>query len=1667
MVYSTRSRGPAEELDLDAIDPLLKQVAVTKKSPSPIKNEKKQISNARKKIINNHVNTRLKDGKDHHVIEQDGRDHHHIWYRDFEETENPKGRTNTVESQLESNSDEFTPHEDIVIHDDYQDSTTPRIESNVQSTIKKPSRSERRSSISGTTIAKENLHIRFQIPDDDEVSTDMEGPRNNSHDVESLASRAERAKAYIASFFQSRKEELESSSSTNDESNDVTVSQAEATSTSNPISLIRAINLSRRRGSSPVDTPRSTKSDRTLEIHDAHQLTEKSQIDRKKAQNAIVSLDKDVVLLQRLLDEKEDALESAEARVSEYQQVTVHSKALKQEVRILQSAIHDLHKDLKLKEKSLKACKKKNAKDRKRGESQLRRLEQEILRLNTDLLAQEYVQYEEEAIQDRLDEANSQRANLDIQIHELGVTLKDREEKLKNARAAIFDLENINDTHSMEIKKITDELDFLKASMTERESELNYCKQKIQTLEGAQENIESLEQQLRSLRGQLASKEASLNSLEKINKSMKNDSVLAMDLKEEVRILKAHIKDSEWQLNNAMKSLKDLAASKEHASTLENELNDLRNQTAVQETHLAYLEESLKAHESCASESMRAANLEKELKELLRQADIKEKHLAFLEEALKEHENCASETQRAANLENELKDLREQMSLQEVHLSYLEGALKEHESRPSDLQRNHILQREVKDLQDQANVQEKHLAYLEDALQSHEKCSSEAQKLRENIELLQVQLNERQTLLDQAKETLQSKQDEIKARKSEVQEIAKELKAKDEAIQQLRQKSGNDLAKVSSTASILRTESEGLREQLKKKSFALAKAEKDVEDLGRERCKVAQLESDIKRLEKVIADKDQHTVYLDMIVENMRERVQKIEQLEAQVGEFQKQKSEAEKTAKRSSKDLAATSATASKLVVEVESLREQLIQKESEIATASMAVESLEQKSNQIKRLLGKIASLEEFQENNLEKSRQSDDRIKALETEIKEMEIRLSTLQSQFEAKEADLQAALNKANQDHEEAAENLKDSRSKVSSLTMQLQDTEKDTRDQIKAKQEQMVELLKDLERWEHHEEGWINRTLELTDELNQATDVLRYKDRLIRVLHHKANDKNQEINRLNEAVNIVRADFRDNQKRQVQELRGEQEKWEEHEEGWIVRTSEMTNDLIRSIEVIRQKEKLIRDLKHKAKDQNLEIGRLNEVVDITRSELKNDRKRRASEIEDQVKERTRELQDDKRVLKRSMSELEGHISHLQKKIRLDADEMVSKIELGEKIRELTYWKQTSLEQSKEWETTVSKLEDEKERQVALLKLHEHRIKSLESKLGDADELRIQATEEAEKMMIKITKLEKELSKAKNVLVSRDSDNSKLKVQVQFITEQIEDLEEQREELNVKAHDREILIVDLEARLREEVARYRAHLADARRELVVKDKKIDILNSRIVEYTRQNAGLESRISSDKHSLLALEETVIKLRTTLATQAVKYKALEEKHRSVLAEQINQEMQMDQLERDAARVYNEDVETQQTLLCKDYHLKEQLEEALQRINDLQLEVHNITRAHQLTLAQLKSSQTQLSNMVPAEEINHTAYALQVQTREREGAKLSARTEELTETINRMRNDHSRREKEWRRIEEGYRARVELLSKNQSVLESQLQEAIKGQEDELSRREQDQLRAEREKHS
>ncbi|KAF9149919.1 Dipeptidyl aminopeptidase, partial [Linnemannia schmuckeri] len=1439
MVYATRSKAIDKDTPTTAkahtiIELVSTKHTLPKKTSSAISKKTSTATKTHTISTNDGHRSQLKDVKEHHTLEEDGQDRRHIWYRDFNENDDPAHH---------NHSDEGTTTRQVhqLSRRDVAAALQQGIPASHGAVPKSP---------------VDHHHIRYTSDDDltnvMDVDRHSQQPTNLSNSSDGSSDKGTRHARHRHGDSRpgSSRTSFSSTVVTKDSSKSAPgkgVSHTGSTQSSIPMHFVDSTVVNRAgqhavtnhykdSDSNTITTTTTTthsnaellaKQRERLERHEAatRRITQKSLLDREKAHEAILSLDHDVILLQKLLQEKEDALRAAEVRAVEFQEVTIRTETLTREIHELETTIRDLRTNLHTKEEALKESQQQYAADRLEGQKQQKLLEQEISELNVNLKAKEHVQEQSLHLQKDLDETNKQRARLLVQIREISESLKERETNLMGAHATIKGLEHSNRAHSEETLRLAEKLGLLKKRLASHEHELKDCYRELKALKGAQEKVHTLNLYIKELRDQIMERDATIKDLERDNKALNAQSIRADKLMDEIRILKDDLADHEDQLSKALKSVKSLTTYKERALALEDE---------------------------------------------------------------------------------------------------------------------------VKDLRDQVDVQEKHLTYLEDALEAHENCAFEAKQLQDQIDMLENLLHEKEgevAQLQKANKGLAIKDAKIETLQTEIQTILHEMEAKDNAALKLREKADYDLAKVNSTASTLRTEVEGLRQELKDKNNELEHAHKTLDELKDEKDRNMHLTIEITKLEKIIADKDRQVNDLEKIFESMKAHADRAGRLDGEVKELQREVHHGKKAADQAAKDLTAVSSTANTLRVEVESLREQLHGKEKELAYADKLSKDLEKKTHLVKELLTKINGLETSQQNYVIRAQKAEDKSKGLEADITVLEARIGGLQHTLKEKEAGLQAALDKANKDHDSALLRLEETRTTVTNLKKQLNDAEKDAGHQLRARDDQIHVLKNEIKQWENHEEGWVNKTTDLTEEVKKGADLVRHKD------------------------------------------------------------------------------KAIHDLRHKIQGHNAEIGRLNDALNQARGELHEDRKRRASEIEDKVTEKTHHFHQDKAVLEKTISDLEHDIKHLEKKIRLDHDYALLERQQGEQIRELTLWKQNSIEQTKEWETTVANLEREKELQVGMLTRYESQIHTLQSQVDELNE------------------------------------------RIHSLTIQIETLEASRDELHREARAKDTHITELEERLRGELSSYKARLADTRRELTTKDKRIDVLNARIAEFTRQMADLEFRVAQDKDSMAAMESTLDKLHHTLAAQMDRYKTLDSKYQTALQTQADQDKQLYKLEKTLDRVTAEDADKVKTLEFKNRHLEKELNKALKRVDNLQVELHNVTRQYHDILALIEDSKAKMAKMVPAEQASHDTCSARIRSGEKEVVRLSSKIEDLKSQVDRMSKDQAFRDSAWALAENGYKDRIHQLTKSQTTLELQVRDAQNARDLEKAAHDQDLLRAKREK--
>ncbi|KAF9925928.1 hypothetical protein BGZ67_008395 [Mortierella alpina] len=1429
----------------------------------------------------------VKDGKQHHIFEYDGRDRHHVWFSDFSENEDQSSSNHvtTMESNrgARASKDALNGAQSLDVAGSSQKSIARRAASRLAALISKatPSNATTPRTDLSRTIHVEQAHQKDHLDGRNHSEVDSDGfGRHHSHlDISEGSGRVKRSlsKAHmrtsggLTNATQSSSSPKGKTEVTHDEKpSDRCMGMDETRDSaiayhyqgSNATTTTETVTTTKRFSNNAASL--SAKQQAQDKARTQY-ISQKSQVDRQKARDAIHSLDGDVVQLQKLLLEKDAAIRAAETQATELQETTIRSESLSREIHELEITIRKLRDNLKSTSMTLRETQNERQNEQEKGVALQRELQEKVARLDARLKDKEQVHRHSKVLQQTLDEANAQRIGLVAQIHHLSEMLKSREADLQGARNTIESLERSNHTHSEETLRLVRKLSALKRGATEREDELKEFHKKIRILEGNQDKAQNLEEQIQNLREQVSEREASIKDLERAYRSLDQKNTRSDDLTEEVRVLRVHIKDSEFHLNQALASVKELSGYKARAVQLEAELRDFQDQIIVQEKHLTYLENALEAHEGCAMEI----------------------------QGLEGHVNM---------LENE------------VHQKQAEI---------------HCLQR--------TNA----------SLEKESAC--------------------------------------IPALQSKMETLLREMRSKDQLAATAKEKTDHDLSNIRTTASTLKTEAESLRQQLLEKTRELKEAQRNLKQSESEKAKNMDLTVEVTSLEKMFAEKERKVVDLERVIAGMKDQARRADHLQSELVELRKETDYAKNVADQSARDLSAASSTASQLVVEREALQEQLLLKEKELTLADKNIQALQIKSREMDEILAKVTSLEESSKLHLNRAEKAEKLSRGLQGDIDAMEVRLTDLQGQLSNKETVLKAALDKANIGHQAALRRLEESQTAITELKRRLKEADKDAK--------------------------------------------------------HQAVQKDKEL----------------------RSLRGELEVWENHEVGWITKVTDLTLDLERSTGVIRQKDKVIRDVRYKLGEQSTELARMNETLHQARDDIRASRKRHLSEIEGRVDEKTTEYNKENSRLKSTVSQLESHLHHFEKRLRLDHEHEVKEHELAERIRELIMWKQTSEHQTNEWETTVHHLEREKEQQVATLIRYEAQIRSLQEKVRDAESWRERALSQAEKLTAMIMKLNRELNTLKSVLAQHDANDGDISKRGQALEAQIKNLERARDDLRRELRTKDGQIAGLDERLRDEVANYSVRLADARRDISIKDNKIEALGKRIAEQNRAQAVMEKKVAKDEQTLALLEETLDSLRASLATQMDRYKTLDGRYKATLVTQADQDKQLYLLERKLSQVAANDAEKHKQLQSKAHRLEAALDKALKKAESYQVEIHKVTRFYHDAIAQVESASAQMSKMVPEEQANHDACATRVQSSEREVARLSLRLSDLKATITRMSKEHDDRASAWVDMEAIYKDQLTKMAKQKQVLEVQLRNAEQGRNHERLGREQDRMRAEK----
>ncbi|KAG9061044.1 hypothetical protein KI688_007673 [Linnemannia hyalina] len=595
----------------------------------------------------------VRDGKEHHLLEQDGRNRHHIFFENFEKMERTGGPGEAMDVDVDVNSDIYTLRDGHQVHHGVPDDTASghddaapaaptaqprehrqRRASTTKSSSSPPSSAQtklntgpaplvihvehtrRKHSLDGLdhhlieADGRDHHHIRYG---DYESTSNQHGSGSGTrHETSShkVAKKSVHGTAHHATGGEAplHKETKHSHTPMHQIGSVVVTDDGlghQATTRHFEGSDTTTITTTTTTASSSHEQNQDEEQHNRLRTRDAaavRLVTQKTQLDRSKARDAILSLDSDVVQLQKLLQENEDALRAAENQtLTVRESTTVRTETLTREVHDLQTTIRELRTHLAAKEMELKTVKKSDQKE-------IRDKEKQSAKVAKDLAA-----------------ATHQRDLLAAQVRTMSDSIKTREAELKTVQSSLKGLEKSNTAQSKQSKKLSHQLEVLREGMQKKETELRECRTQIQQLEGEHAKVLALSAHLKALRTKLSDREGALKGLEKENKSLAKDHEKALSLTEEVTSLTQEIHESEDMLRRAQLAVDDLVGFRDRAATLEVEVHDLRDQVNIHEKHETDLEDALMRHENCAMESQQLQGAVNELQARLnsKQSEIR------------------------------------------------------------------------------------------------------------------------------------------------------------------------------------------------------------------------------------------------------------------------------------------------------------------------------------------------------------------------------------------------------------------------------------------------------------------------------------------------------------------------------------------------------------------------------------------------------------------------------------------------------------------------------------------------------------------------------------------------------------------------------------------------------------------------------------------------------------------------------------------------------------------------------------------------------------------------------------------------------------------------------------------------------------------------------------
>lgn len=216
-------------------------------------------------------------------------------------------------------------------------------------------------------------------------------------------------------------------------------------------------------------------------------------------------------------------------------------------------------------------------------------------------------------------------------------------------------------------------------------------------------------------------------------------------------------------------------------------------------------------------------------------------------------------------------------------------------------------------------------------------------------------------------------------------------------------------------------------------------------------------------------------------------------------------------------------------------------------------------------------------------------------------------------------------------------------------------------------------------------------------------------------------------------------------------------------------------------------------------------------------------------------------------------------------------------QLTNQVQELLQWQQTANEQRKEWETTVKRLEGEREKHTARLTQSEKSIQELQGQLAEAGQWREKALEQAEKLNGMVSKLEKNQKMLKDLVSKGDKSEIKMKEKADSLEAHIQSLDNDKLRLAQEISIKETLIEELQQRLVDEMAKLGIRLQESKASVSHLNKDLLAKESQIQKMTKGQAALEARTQElqrvqghDHHQLEKEHQALLQERALAAEE-----------------------------------------------------------------------------------------------------------------------------------------------------------------------------------------------------